>query len=233
MTRRKSRRLSQESAEESEEISIEESDISSASPKSVLGKRKRSASQSSSQPTPKRRKTRRTSLEEIEDEEEALPSNQLDFIPVVMFTGISTPGKYEKIVTSLNGKIAKSVKQCTHLVTDKVRRTVKFLTAIGLKKQIVSIEWLKACKKAKTWIDSQEYIISDDESEEKFKFTLRSTLLTAKDTSLYSNYSFYTTPNVKPPKGEIQKIIESADGKVDIVFFIFKFQLILINIPFF
>ena len=183
---------------------------------STLGKRRRrsSNSASSSQPSPKR--PRRSSSQTLDDSD----------IPVVMFTGIADHSKYEKQVKQLKGKIATSVEKCTHLVTDKVRRTVKFLSAIGLHKQIISLDWLDESRKSGVWVDAKKFTISDMAAEKKFKFTLQSTLLSSKSKALFEGYSFFTTASVKPPNEELKQIIESAHGKVRFVFLENYFQCI-------
>jgi hypothetical protein len=51
-----------------------------------------------------------------------------------MFTGLAEDvlKRMSSTVAHLKGKIAKTVPDCTHLVTDKVHRTVKLLSAIGM-----------------------------------------------------------------------------------------------------
>lgn len=48
----------------------------------------------------------------------------------------------EKVVVRLGGGLAKGVADMTHLVTDKVRRTVKFLCAVARGVPIVTPDWL-------------------------------------------------------------------------------------------
>ncbi|KAL7986337.1 hypothetical protein Chor_011503 [Crotalus horridus] len=50
--------------------------------------------------------------------------------PKVLFTGVIDE-EGERVVAELGGSLAKSVFDCTHLVTDRVRRTVKFLCALA------------------------------------------------------------------------------------------------------
>jgi hypothetical protein len=50
------------------------------------------------------------------------------------------------------GTLTSDPSSCTVLVTDKVRRTVKFLCAIGRGIPIVSEQWLVACKAAKIFL---------------------------------------------------------------------------------
>ncbi|KAJ1557922.1 Mediator of DNA damage checkpoint protein 1, partial [Nowakowskiella sp. JEL0078] len=52
-----------------------------------------------------------------------------------------------KILESLGGIVVHDYTECTHLVTDRVKRTVKFLCAISTGKSIVEVKWLEASKK--------------------------------------------------------------------------------------
>lgn len=47
------------------------------------------------------------------------------------------------MVARLGGSLAKGVNDMTHLVTDKARRTVKFLCAVARGVPIVTPDWLK------------------------------------------------------------------------------------------
>ena len=63
--------------------------------------------------------------------------------PRVIFTGIVDPQR-EKKIERLGGSVVDNVNDCTHLVTDKVRRTVKLLCAMSLGKHIVEPAWVDA-----------------------------------------------------------------------------------------
>lgn len=52
----------------------------------------------------------------------------------------------------LGGQIVDCPKSCTVLVTDKVRRTVKFLCAVALGRPIVSPQWLTSSKTSHTFL---------------------------------------------------------------------------------
>jgi len=56
------------------------------------------------------------------------------------------------MIQNLGGTIVEKVKDCTHLITDKVRRTVKFLCALALGKSIVSLNWVDACNHMKAFV---------------------------------------------------------------------------------
>lgn len=52
----------------------------------------------------------------------------------------------------LGGEVADSAQKCTHLVANKVTRTVKFLTAISVVKHIVTPEWLEESWKSQKFV---------------------------------------------------------------------------------
>ncbi|XP_069738046.1 mediator of DNA damage checkpoint protein 1 isoform X2 [Phaenicophaeus curvirostris] len=62
--------------------------------------------------------------------------------PKVLFTGVVASPAMETSLKSLGGSVATSVFDCSHLVTDRVRRTVKFLCAVARGVPIVTPEWL-------------------------------------------------------------------------------------------
>ncbi|NXJ72168.1 MDC1 protein, partial [Rostratula benghalensis] len=62
--------------------------------------------------------------------------------PKVLFTGVVASPDMEVALETLGGSMATSVFDCTHLVTDRVRRTVKFLCAVARGVPIVIPEWL-------------------------------------------------------------------------------------------
>lgn len=60
----------------------------------------------------------------------------------VLFTGVVDQAG-EKVLARLGGCMAKGVADMTCLVTDKVRRTVKFLCALAKGVPIVTTDWLE------------------------------------------------------------------------------------------
>lgn len=59
----------------------------------------------------------------------------------VLFTGLEDEAG-ERVLTCLGGSMAKGVSDMNCLVTDKVRRTVKFLCAVAKGVPIVTPHWL-------------------------------------------------------------------------------------------
>lgn len=55
----------------------------------------------------------------------------------------------------LGGEVVDSAQRCTHLIANKVTRTVKFLTAISVAKHIVTPEWLDESFKCQKFVGKE------------------------------------------------------------------------------
>lgn len=75
--------------------------------------------------------------------------DHLHSIPQVLFTGV-VDSRGERAVLALGGSLASSVNEASHLVTDRIRRTVKFLCALGKGIPILSLNWLYQVRSQKT-----------------------------------------------------------------------------------
>lgn len=64
------------------------------------------------------------------------PPTQIQFTGVIDDCGL-------EVIERLGGEMAESGHDCTHLITDRVRRTVKFLCAVARGIPIVTPEWLE------------------------------------------------------------------------------------------
>jgi len=67
------------------------------------------------------------------------------------FHPLSLPPWLQKLY-DLGGEVADSNQKCTHLVANKVTRTVKFLTAVSVVKHIVTPEWLEESWKSQKFV---------------------------------------------------------------------------------
>lgn len=104
--------------------------------------------------------------------------------------------------------------KCSILVTDKVRRTYKFLCALAKGIPIVTINWLKDSESATRFLDWENYILKDPAAEAKFGFRLRKSLDKAKEQKLLDGYTVILTSNIAPPP------IEELKGKLKHYIFI-------------
>ncbi|XP_076383118.1 mutator 2 isoform X2 [Megalopta genalis] len=129
----------------------------------------------------------------------------------ILFTGISND--YTKLLTKLGSSQVEDPTKCTVLVTDKVRRTVKFLCALAQAVPIVSVNWLVESERAGHFAELDNYILKDPAAEAKFGFKLRRSLEKAKKQKLLDGYTVVLTPNVAPPLPELKSIINSCGGK--------------------
>nr|DBA20559.1 TPA: hypothetical protein GDO54_017323 [Pyxicephalus adspersus] len=124
----------------------------------------------------------------------------------VLFTGVVIE-MGEDTIRLLGGEIAESVFDCTHLITDRVRRTLKFLCALARGIPIVSLDWLDKCKKNGCFLSYTKFLVKDEEQEKKFNFVLSESLQKAKRKPLFEGYEFHVTPNVKPDPDFMKDII--------------------------
>ncbi|XP_060224969.1 mediator of DNA damage checkpoint protein 1 isoform X2 [Meriones unguiculatus] len=159
-------------------------------------------------PTPGKRKRNRA-----ENETQGNPNrsqrtkpNQEATAPKVLFTGV-VDSRGERAVLALGGSLASSVNEASHLVTDRIRRTVKFLCALGKGIPILSLNWLYQSRKAGCFLPPDDYLVTDPEQEKNFSFSLRDSLRRAQGRRLLEGYEIHVTPAVQPPPSQMGEII--------------------------
>lgn len=123
--------------------------------------------------------------------------------PRVIFTGL-VDKQGEKVVTSLGGELVNNIHDCTHLVTDKVRRTVKFLCGLASGQVIVLPSWLDACKRAKSFVDTTPFLVKDKEAEKQYKFDLHRSHEAALSQGLLDGYKVHVTKKVLPDPSQMK-----------------------------
>ncbi|XP_040588415.1 mediator of DNA damage checkpoint protein 1 [Mesocricetus auratus] len=167
-------------------------------------------------PTPGKRKRDRRA----EDETQGNPSrsrrakpNQETVAPKVLFTGV-VDSRGERAVLALGGSLASSVNEASHLVTDRIRRTVKFLCALGKGIPILSLNWLYQSRKAGHFLPPDDYMVTDPEQEKNFSFSLRDSLSRARQQKLLEGYEIHVTPGVQPPPPQMGEIISCCGGTI-------------------
>ncbi|XP_055475299.1 mediator of DNA damage checkpoint protein 1 isoform X2 [Psammomys obesus] len=166
-------------------------------------------------PTPGKRKRNRA-----ENETQGNPNrsqrtkpNQEATAPKVLFTGV-VDSRGERAVLALGGSLASSVNEASHLVTDRIRRTVKFLCALGKGIPILSLNWLYQSRKAGCFLPPDDYLVTDPEQEKNFSFSLRDSLRRAQGRRLLEGYEIHVTPAVQPPPSQMGEIIICCGGAV-------------------
>ncbi|XP_036032298.1 mediator of DNA damage checkpoint protein 1 isoform X2 [Onychomys torridus] len=155
-----------------------------------------------------------------EDETQGNPSrsrrakpNQEAAAPKVLFTGV-VDSRGERAVLALGGSLASSVNEASHLVTDRIRRTVKFLCALGKGIPILSLNWLYQSRKAGCFLPPDDYLVTDPEQEKNFSFSLRDALSRARERRLLEGYEIHVTPGVQPPPPQMGEIISCCGGTI-------------------
>ncbi|XP_055781943.1 mediator of DNA damage checkpoint protein 1-like isoform X1 [Salvelinus fontinalis] len=124
----------------------------------------------------------------------------------VLFTGV-VDEEGGKVVSRLGGSLAKGVADMTHLVTDRVRRTVKFLCAVARGVPVVTTDWLDKCGKVGRFLPTDRYLVKDREQENKFSFCLEESLRTASTQPLLQGYEVHVTRSVLPEPAQMKDII--------------------------
>ncbi|KAL5017053.1 hypothetical protein ScPMuIL_006642 [Solemya velum] len=153
--------------------------------------------------TPKRNGS---SQQSATDASPSLRRKTLDMKPRVMFTGV-VDEHGQKIVKELGGELATSVHDCSHLVTDKIRRTVKFLCCLSRGIPIVLPSWLDNCKRSGIFTDCAGCLVRDPPTEKQYKFSLQRTLDKSRVDSLLEGYRIHVTKSVKPEPSQMQEIL--------------------------
>lgn len=131
----------------------------------------------------------------------------------MLFTGV-VDARGEHTVLALGGSLASSVAEASHLVTDRIRRTVKFLCALGRGIPILSLDWLHQSRKAGYFLPPDEYVVTDPEQEKNFGFSLQDALSQARKRRLLEGYEIHVTPGVQPPPPQMGEIISCCGGTV-------------------
>uniref|UniRef100_A0A4W5QGD5 BRCT domain-containing protein n=1 Tax=Hucho hucho TaxID=62062 RepID=A0A4W5QGD5_9TELE len=124
----------------------------------------------------------------------------------VLFTGV-VDEEGGKVVSRLGGSLAKGVADMTHLVTDRVRRTVKFLCAVARGVPVVTTDWLDKCGKVGSFLPTDRYLVKDREQENKLSFCLEESLRTASTQPLLQGYEVHVTRSVLPEPAQMKDII--------------------------
>ncbi|XP_048256462.1 mediator of DNA damage checkpoint protein 1-like isoform X2 [Haliotis rufescens] len=142
----------------------------------------------------------------------SLRRKSMDPKPRVLFTGV-VDEQGQKIVKDLGGGLATSIHDCTHLVTDKVRRTVKFLGGVARGVPIVTPHWLNSSKSAGTFLDCSKFLVSDTAAEKQYKFSLKKSLARAAEENLLGAYKIHVSKSVRPEPPQMKDVLMCAGAE--------------------
>lgn len=102
----------------------------------------------------------------------------------------------------------------TLLLTDRVKRTTKFLCSLASSKQLVSIEWINECRKKKKLLNPDDYPIEDKDAEKKWNFSLSESVSRAFRHQVLKGFTFFATPCIEFDFFELKQVIEACGGKL-------------------
>ncbi|KAK1366068.1 microcephalin [Heracleum sosnowskyi] len=121
-----------------------------------------------------------------------------------------------KIIEELGGDVTADGSLGTHVITGKVRRTLKFCTALCSGACVISACWLKESYRQGRFVDERPFLLKDDEYELKYRIELETAVLRAMENpqALFRGYDICVADHVQPPASTILKIATCAGGKV-------------------
>ncbi|KAI0029197.1 hypothetical protein K488DRAFT_56969 [Vararia minispora EC-137] len=126
----------------------------------------------------------------------------------------SSPLRPKKL-GKLGIKTVHNVKECTHLVMNRIARTEKFLCAMAVAPLIVDERWTKACALQRRILRA-DYRLIDKFNEAKYAFKLSEALERAKENNgrLFEGLVFHLTPRVSVAKDLLRNTIIAHGGKL-------------------
>ncbi|NXI17249.1 MDC1 protein, partial [Irena cyanogastra] len=130
----------------------------------------------------------------------------------VLFTGLVASPALRVALETLGGTEATSVHDCSHLVTDGIRRTLKFLCALGRGVPIITPQWLLQSSHSGRPLAPGPFLPRDPSCERRFGFRLRLALAQAQERPLLQGYQVHVTPSVQPCPEDMRDIVTCCGG---------------------
>lgn len=148
------------------------------------------------------------------EEDSPLPDDKT--IPRILFTGypVTVVKRLTAIAEKLGGNVTENPQHCSHLVSQKLTRTIKFFHAINVCSYIITKEWLEESSLQGRFLEEEKYFLNDELGEREVGCNLQESLRKAKSSPIFRGLVFYITPGVIPPVEELKRVIESAGGAV-------------------
>ncbi|XP_072887621.1 mediator of DNA damage checkpoint protein 1 isoform X4 [Hemitrygon akajei] len=134
-------------------------------------------------------------------------------LPKVMFTGLVDEDGM-KVITRLGGEVVECVHSSTHLVTDRIRRTVKFMCAVARGIPVVTPDWLKKSGMNSYFLSPRSFLLEDRDQEQNFNFKLKDSLQKAKEQPLLQEYQIHVTAGVLPNPSQMAAILQCCGATV-------------------
>lgn len=119
-----------------------------------------------------------------------------------------------QIIIRLGGVITTNPRECTHIVTSRIARTIKFLSGISVCGYVVTPKWVEESGNVGIFRDEEEFVLQDSDAEKLFGMNLALSISRAKRTKLLEGMGVYATPAVEPPTASMDDIVSCAGGKL-------------------
>ncbi|XP_025831025.1 PAX-interacting protein 1-like isoform X3 [Agrilus planipennis] len=134
----------------------------------------------------------------------------------ILFSGCQNSDELRKVVINLNGAIAKTTTECTHLVMSTLQRTNKLLHCLCLGNvHIVPDSWLWDSRNVGKFLDEINYTFDTKEFNSMYKCDFGQTLQTKNRNKLLEGKFFFITPSVYPSKKFLAELVQSCGGVVE------------------
>ena len=98
-----------------------------------------------------------------------------------------------QIIVRFGGRLTDIGRECTHIVSPQVTRTVKFLSSISICCHIVTPEWVEECGRVGRFVDEGGYVLPDRDAEEMFDMNIAVSLAQAKKKQLLTVSIMHTS----------------------------------------
>ena len=96
-----------------------------------------------------------------------------------------------QIILRFGGKLTDIGRECTHIVSPRVTRTVKFLSGISVCRHIVTPQWVEECGRVGALVDEGDYVLQDHDAEEMFDMNVATSLARARSRKLLTVQIMY------------------------------------------
>ena len=110
--------------------------------------------------------------------------------------------------------VTDNAQDCTHIVTPRVARTIKFLSGISVCRHVVVPRWVEESGNQAKFKDEAEFVLRDTDAEQLFGMELATSLTRARERKLLEGVCIYATPNVQPAQAALGEIVRCAGGKL-------------------
>ena len=130
--------------------------------------------------------------------------------PILLFTAVDHTS-YNADIERLQGTITTDPLVATHLVTNKVRRTDKFLIAYSVTPHLQSLQWFERSLQSGLWEDEEAGRLVDKEAETKWDFKLTERRVRSE---WMNGWQVWCSDSVVPTRASMKGIVKAAGGRM-------------------